>query len=87
MATVEAPPAEELASTEGGAVTLSVSTATRIGGDSATSTAPLIHVHETWSWNELPIGAEAPRPGTLAVADSAVVEAEEACHVVLGSRE
>ena len=32
MATVEAPPVEALASTEGGAVTFSVKTATRIGG-------------------------------------------------------
>ena len=74
MATIEAPPVDELASTEGGIVTLSASTATRIGGDSATSTAPLIHVHETWSWKELPIGAEAPRLGKLAV-PAAVVAA------------
>ena len=73
MATIEAPPVDALASTEGGVVTFSVSTATRIGADSATSTAPLIHVHETWSWNKLPIGAEAPRLEKLAVPPAVVV--------------
>jgi hypothetical protein len=44
MATIEAPPVDALASTDDGAVTFSVSTAMRMGADSATIVAPVVEI-------------------------------------------